>query len=64
MTAFEFEKRTNTVRCGQGERKFTLPSYAIGNMGSPNSITVRLGFTCYRALVDTEVEISVINRVY
>jgi len=34
-------------------------------MGSPNSITIKLGSTTFRALIDTGAEVSVINsRVY
>ena len=61
VVAAEFGKWNSTVRWGPSGQKCSLPTYMIGNMGSPNSVTISLVSTTYKALTDTGAEVSVIN---
>ena len=54
-------KRISPVRKMPSGRETDAPIYVIGTMGSPNSITIRLGSRNFRALVDTGAEVSVIS---
>ena len=58
-------KRRTSVRKVPGERTENVPTHIVGDMGSPNSVSIKLGRRTYRALVDTGAEVSVMSdRVY
>ena len=47
------------------ERDKMLPTQIVGNMGTLNSVSIRIESKTYRALVDMRSEVSVISsRIY